>query len=587
MQANHLLAALQTMSETAGPIVVASAMANLKAMSAATLQNAVRIELLGYYAVNDGGGGEFIWNGLDARPDDGGVIIRPTAVAGNGRLNRIVGGLSDPYLHSGWYGVRADNATDNSARLQALLDAAMALSIWNVYIDPCPNSSINFATPLMLHPGLVIRGAGMNVSNLKCTNATDTTFAFKIWTPIAANAGRKAPKFCDLSLTCRSGIQINNPAGGFTDDRSSQEPLQGCFIERCGIYCSHNNVSGTTGIQLSKVSEGVIQKCNITGFGIHIDLQGSENCRIRDKRLVGATLEFINAQGHGTFGNGLVIDSNFMAEMVTGGNAYVVSSFKSVTVTNNWLEGAGNYTACFWLQSATSAVAVIQNNVISMQPTQVTNSLKVDDPQDGTTSEGYLLIDYRNNQGAEFSGGHATATFNGGRGAAYFVGSGGFRRKIFHQGNLASAGDIGFPFNTRGSSLDAQNPTTNVVAYYSPNDDGLKFACLGKTVKCLNGAFQITATGSTNYLDFGNTDKPAPTGSSLKLYVLASSASGGSINAAITDGGAVVGSFVTKALTTKPAWYQMNPGATVNTSGGARVYASTNDVKLYAVVLSQ
>jgi hypothetical protein len=587
MQANLLLAALQTMSATAGPMVVASTMANLRAMSAMTLQNAVRIELLGYYAVNDGGGGEFIWNGPDTRPDDGGVIIKPTAVAGNGRLNRIVGGLSDPYLHSGWYGVRADNATDNSARLQVLLDAAMALGIWDVYIDPCPNSSINFASTLMLHPGIVVRGAGMNVSNLKCTNATDTMFAFQIWTPIAANTGRKAPKFYDLSLTCRSGIQINNPAGGFTDDRSSQEPLQGCFIERCGIYCSHNNASGTIGIQLSKVSEGVIQKCDITGFGIHIDLQGSENCRIRDNRLDGATREFVNAQGHGTFGNGLMIDGNFMAEMVTGGNAYVVSSFKSVTVTNNWLEGAGNYRACFWLQRATSAVAVVRDNIISMQPTQVANTLKVDDLQDGTTSEGYLLIDYRNNQGAQFTGGHATANFNDGAGAAYFVGSGGFRRKIFHQGNLASAGDIGFPFNTRGSSLDAQNLDPSVLAYFSPNDDGLNFAGLGMTVKCLNGAFQMTATGSTNYLDFGNTDRPAPTGSSLKLYVLAASASRGAINAAITDAGSVVGAYARQALTAKPAWYLMNSGATVNTSGGARVYASSDDVKLYAVTLSQ
>jgi len=110
-------------------MIVVTTMANLRAQTVTALQNADRIELLGYYAANDGGGGEFIWNNTDSRTDDGGVIIKPTAVSGSGRLNRMVGGVSDTDLHSSWYGIKADNSTDNSTQLQALINAAVSLGI--------------------------------------------------------------------------------------------------------------------------------------------------------------------------------------------------------------------------------------------------------------------------------------------------------------------------------------------------------------------------------------------------------------------------------------------------------------------------
>lgn len=562
-------------------------MANLRAQSVTALQNADRIELLGYYAANDGGGGEFIWKSTDSRSDDGGVIIKPTAVSGNGRLNRLVGGMSDPYLHSSWYGVKADNSTDNSVQLQALINASISLGINAVYIDPCPNTSINFGTQITLAPNIVIRGAGKNVSVLKFTNASNTTFAFSYFAPVGLSSGLKAPQFLDLALNCLSGIQINNPNGGFTDDGTSQQALTSAFIQRCSIYSTSPNTAGTIGIRMSKVSEGVIQDCEITGFGIHVDLEGSENCRIRDNRMVGAVSEFILVNSHGTFGNSLVVDGNFMAEMVNGGNAYVVSSYRTVAITNNWVEGGGNYTAVWWLQQSQSAVAVIRDNFVSMQPAAVTNALKVDDTTDGNgggAGTGYLLIDYRNNQGADLSGSHGVANFNGNTRISYYSGPGAARRKLVHSGNYASFGDIGFPCNSRSSSLDGQNLGPNLVAYFSPNDDGLNFNGLGVTVKCLNGAFQLTSTGSSNYLDFSNTEKPTPTGT-LKLYVLAAPASGGVIRAAVTDAGSVVGSFAAQALTTKPAWYLMNGGAVVGNSGGCRVYSDASDVKLYAAVL--
>lgn len=429
----------------------------------------------------------------------------------------------------------------------------------------------------------------MDVSNLKCTSAVYSNFAFQIWMPDGADAGLKGPKLFDLTITAGSAIQINNPAGGFTDDNTSQQPLQGCFVERCGIYCSNFERTDTIGIQFSKISEGEIRSCDIHGFGTLIDLQGAENCRLKDNRLTIATSKCINAQSHGTFGNGLVIDSNFMVSMVTGANAFVVSSYKSIKVSNNWLEGNGNYTALFWLQAAVSAVASIVDNTINVPALSTSSTLKVDDTTDGTTSStGYILIEYRNNLAVLLYGSPGAANFNGNTGLSYYTGTGALRRGIIHGGNMniGQSGDVNFPFNNRASSIDSQYPVPNVVAYFSPADDGLAFVAHGTTVKCLNGAFAFGTTGSTNYLDFGQTNKVQPVGT-LKLYILASSASGAIIHAAVTDNGSVVGSFAGQVLTSKPSWYVMNGGALVATAGGCRVYADASDVKLYAAVLSQ
>jgi hypothetical protein len=67
--------------------------------------------LLGYYSINDGGGGQFFWSDTSTVADDGGIYIKPTSVSGAGRWIRQFN-PADP-INVLWFGFKADNTTDN------------------------------------------------------------------------------------------------------------------------------------------------------------------------------------------------------------------------------------------------------------------------------------------------------------------------------------------------------------------------------------------------------------------------------------------------------------------------------------------
>lgn len=92
--------------------------AALKAIDASALPDNYAVQLLGYYAEGDGGGGTFYWDAASTATDNGGTIIIPTA-AGTGRWMRVYSGAVNPR----WFGVRGDGTTDDTALIQAAVDA--------------------------------------------------------------------------------------------------------------------------------------------------------------------------------------------------------------------------------------------------------------------------------------------------------------------------------------------------------------------------------------------------------------------------------------------------------------------------------
>ncbi len=78
-------------------------------------------DLLGYSAPGDGGGGTFVWTAGDAAADNGGTVIA-SSVAGApaGRWVRQYSGALDPR----WFGAVGNGTTDDTAALQAALNAA-------------------------------------------------------------------------------------------------------------------------------------------------------------------------------------------------------------------------------------------------------------------------------------------------------------------------------------------------------------------------------------------------------------------------------------------------------------------------------
>ena len=73
------------------------------------------IEVLGYYAKGDGGGGLFYWDDSSTEVDNGGTIIQATSIV-NGRWKRVFSGA----VNVKWFGAKGDGITDN---YKIILDA--------------------------------------------------------------------------------------------------------------------------------------------------------------------------------------------------------------------------------------------------------------------------------------------------------------------------------------------------------------------------------------------------------------------------------------------------------------------------------
>lgn len=98
----------------------------------------------GYAAAGDGGAGHFTWSAASTTADDGGIVIRPTAVASGspGRWLRVVAG---PVSVKAW-GAKGDGSTDDTTALLA----AAAYSATQPISLPCGIYPITatFAVPL-------------------------------------------------------------------------------------------------------------------------------------------------------------------------------------------------------------------------------------------------------------------------------------------------------------------------------------------------------------------------------------------------------------------------------------------------------
>ena len=85
-----------------------------------------QVNVLGYYATGDGGGGTFYWDSASTATDDGGVTIRPDAIlaATPGRWRRADAAFR--WINVRWFGVVGDGVANDTAPLQAAIDYAGA-----------------------------------------------------------------------------------------------------------------------------------------------------------------------------------------------------------------------------------------------------------------------------------------------------------------------------------------------------------------------------------------------------------------------------------------------------------------------------
>lgn len=82
-----------------------------------TLSNIESVNVLGYYAKGDGGGGLFYWDSTSTETDNGGTIIQATGVS-TGRWKRVFSGA----VNVKWFGVFSNTSINHTTTLQYIHD---------------------------------------------------------------------------------------------------------------------------------------------------------------------------------------------------------------------------------------------------------------------------------------------------------------------------------------------------------------------------------------------------------------------------------------------------------------------------------
>jgi hypothetical protein len=137
-------------------------MSDLKALSAGAFHC---VQLLGYYAPGDGGGGEFFWDASSTELDNGGTIIMPTSTPAKGRWQRVAEGP----LSVKWLGAKGDGTTDDTAAIQAAINALTSKALGSqagIVLLP-PGSYLVTSTLLISNAvGISFSGLGQQATTL-------------------------------------------------------------------------------------------------------------------------------------------------------------------------------------------------------------------------------------------------------------------------------------------------------------------------------------------------------------------------------------------------------------------------------------
>ncbi|HDR9003214.1 TPA: hypothetical protein QDA99_002798 [Burkholderia vietnamiensis] len=235
--------------------------------------------------------------------------------------------------------------------------------------------NLSFSVAQSVPPGVKIRGKGIGVTNLTYTGAG---FAFST---LNANGTQEvlAPQYADFTLTAPSGIQLNSPTGGFTNDASSQAYMMRHEIRDVQLIAAASH-SGT-GIQYSKCFDGTIHGAKLSGFDVLVDSYGSDICSITGKtsRFTDSSTAAIRIAAMGSFGSQTMLKHIELLALYSG--VFIDSSDRMLLLEDVYMEqpampGSGSaLTAGIYLRGGYTAA--IRNLRFEVSAAYCTNWLSV------------------------------------------------------------------------------------------------------------------------------------------------------------------------------------------------------------------
>lgn len=255
---------------------------NIAALRAITaIPSLTYATIKGYTTDGDGGGGDFYWDSSSTATDNGGTIIKATAIT-TGRWVRLYSGA----VSFKWFGAKVDGITDDSIANQATVDALSANG--GGTIRPSEGTS-RFSTTLNMALGVNIIGGGW-----KAILEADDCDALSFGTLTAGTGNIVVRNFAinGVNGTTRRGIVHVG-----TDD--SADELYGVTVSQ--LFITNFNI----GIKYRTIRNGWIIDNWIQDVNSGIELVGKNLViKIRGNQIV-------KAAGNGTgSSNGIFLDSH-------------------------------------------------------------------------------------------------------------------------------------------------------------------------------------------------------------------------------------------------------------------------------------
>jgi hypothetical protein len=293
----------------AGGGITVSTMNDLRALNPSTFADGTVVTLLGYVGPSDGGGGDFSWRTGSPLLDDGGCIIQPTSIIGNGRFIRIDAGVclaSNVTLLGSEFNVRWFGAipvfTDCTPGFLLASAAAKRVSTYaaTIYFPP---GYYKFESPVdeTYDREVTIKGDGP-ASNIECAVASAQAV------------------FAKFTFTTGGGIRDIN----FTQSIFPTSALHGSLLW----------VNNSTNVVISRVQifGSSQQSSNSQFYGNLLKLTNNQF----------QTVSNVLVRGNGTAlkvesGSGVISDSIFVGEAQTP--AMWISDCNSLSIQDSFFQG--------------------------------------------------------------------------------------------------------------------------------------------------------------------------------------------------------------------------------------------------------
>jgi hypothetical protein len=316
--------------------------AALRVIDATSFVSGYQANVAGYAAIDDGGGGIFIYDPTSVLADNDGTVLAPAN--GIGRWLRQYSGA----VNVKWFGAKGDGATNDAAAIQAAIDLVEAAGGGAVYF-PATSTGYNLTSTLtVLLPNVTLRGDGPSSFLIK-TNAGDIL-------QIGDNVTQ-----VNNTVVNAMGFQGGDATGWAINVRLAPNTI----IQNSSIS---NSSTGSGGINMQSAWDSRILSNNFGSIkGIGINLFSSSNAvLVKGNRIDGSTPTlgtgiYVSALNIDIDGSNVIETINVGIDMLGGGcriGAYFENNVIDIRANSSFAKNLTVENATFSGPDATSVEAI-------------------------------------------------------------------------------------------------------------------------------------------------------------------------------------------------------------------------------------